>query len=142
MRKSVTFCMLLLFAAASSAAPPCDTPFPKPIANYKGASDGASGYFNISFGVSNFASYSNTFLTASPDLSACGLNTSASRTWLEVYTNTGVRIYGYCALSQNTQMQKLSFPWKKGTPLPKGFFIRLHDRRCNKIVQSNTVPIT
>lgn len=138
----MTLCLLLLFAVSSTAAPPCDIPFPKPVVNYKGATLGVPGYFNIYFGVGNFAAYSNTLFAASPNLPPCGLNTTAARTWLEIYTNTGVRIYGYCALVQNTQMQKLSFPWKKGTPLPKGFFIRLRDRRCNKMVQSNTVPIS
>jgi hypothetical protein len=65
------------------------------------------------------------------------LNTSASRTWIDIYNGSGTRLYGYCAISQNTQLQKLSFFVKKGTPLPDSFFIKMTDRKCHRVVQSN-----
>jgi hypothetical protein len=138
MRKPMIVCLFMLFAVASSASPQCATPFPNPVIKYLGATDGVSGYFDIWFGVDNYTKYDNTLFVASPELPACGLNKSASRTWLDIYSDTGVYIYGHCALSQNTQLQKLGFPWKKSTPLPKGFFIRMFDRKCNRVVQSNT----
>jgi hypothetical protein len=132
-------CLFVMLAVASSAAPPpCATPFPNPVINYKGATNGVTGYLDIWFGVGNFAQYDNSLFVASPELPACGLNKNASRTWVDVYTDTGAYIYGYCALTQNAQLQKLGFPWKKTNKLPKGFFIRMRDRKCNKVVQSNT----
>jgi hypothetical protein len=138
MRKPIGLCLLLLFAA-SSAFPNCATPFPKPTIKYLGATEDTPGFINIWFGVVNYAQYDNSLFVASPDLLPCGANKNASRTWLEVYTNTGSRIQGFCAISKNTGMQKLGFGWKKTTPVPKGIFIRLLDRKCERRVQSNTL---
>jgi len=138
MRKITIVSLFVMFAAAFAAYPQCATPFPKPVLNFSGTTEGAPGYLNQWFFVGNAAQYDNSLFAASPELPACGLNKNASRTWVEIYTDTGAYIYGYCALTQNAQLKKLSFPWKKTTPLPKGFFIRMRDRKCNRVVQSNT----
>ena len=139
MKKLLVSCLFVTFAVASTAYPQCATPLPNPVIEYKGGSPGTPGFLNVDFGVVNFAKYDHTLFAASPELPACGLNKNASRTYVEIYTDTGVFIYGYCALTQNTQLQKLSFPLKDTTAtFPKGFFIRMRDRKCNKLVQSNT----
>lgn len=138
MKRFLIFSLLLL-AAASTASAQCNTPpFPNPVIKYLGATDEPQ-VIRFWFGVVNFAQYNNTLFAASPLLPPCGANTSASRTWLFVFTGNGVAVQGYCALSQNTQLQKLSFAVKKGTTMPKSFFIRMNDRRCNRTVQSNVL---
>ncbi len=138
MRTTIAFCLLLSAAAAVAAPPPaCLTPLPKPKLVYTGTTNGVPGYIDKWFRVENYSLYSNTLFAASPNLPACGLNTSASRTWLEIYTDTGTWIYGFCALSQNTQMQKLGFPKKQSAPKPKGVYIVLRDRLCNRSVKSD-----
>ncbi|MEA2338643.1 MAG: hypothetical protein QOE82_2650 [Thermoanaerobaculia bacterium] len=138
MRKTMIACLFVMLAVASSAYAECTTPLPIPDLKSAGNYKGAPGFFDVDVSVWNYAKYDNTLFVASPELPACGLNKKASRTWIEIYADTGVYIYGYCALSQNTQLQKLTFPWKNTTNLPKGFFIRIRDRKCNKVVQSNT----
>jgi len=138
MRKAMAFGLFLMFAAAAGAYAECTPPFPTPSLNYLGATPGVTGYIDIWFNVPNYAKYDNSLFVASPELPACGLNKQASRTWLEVYTDTGVPIQSFCAIKQNTQLQKLGFGWKKTNPLPKGFYIRLRDRKCNRVVQSPT----
>jgi hypothetical protein len=138
MRKLLVPCLFVTFAVASTAYAQCATPIPKPFLNYLGATEGNPGYLDAGFFVGNNVQYDNSLFAASPELPACGLNKSASRTYVEVYTDTGAFIYGYCALSKSTQLQKLTFPLKKSNMMPKGFFIRMRDRKCNKLVQSNT----
>lgn len=137
--KRLLISALLVFATATASAQ-CNTPaFPTPLIKYLGATDEPQ-VIRFWFGVVNFAQYDNTLFVKSPNLPACGANTSASRTWLYIFNgNGGAAIYGYCGLSQNLQMQKLNFAVKKGTPMPKSFFIRMTDRKCNRTVQSNTL---
>jgi hypothetical protein len=127
---------LMSLALTAAAQGPCEIPFPKPkIAFVNRTLDGE--WVRYRFTVTNRASYSNLLFAASPQLPPCGNNTSASRTWLDIFDSTGKRLYGYCALTANADMASLSFAVKFGQPQPKGFFITLNDRRCNRVVKSN-----
>jgi hypothetical protein len=135
--KAIIVTALLFVAAAAIAAPTCNTPLlPKPDLNYQGATNGVSGYWDEWIGINNAVSFDNALFAASPNLPACGLNKSASRTWIQVFTDTGTPIQGWCAISSNTQLKKLGFPWKSSAPKPKGIYIRITDRLCNRVVQS------
>ena len=41
---------------------------------------------------------SNDLFVPSPGLPPCGRNANASRTWLNIYDDRGVRLYGWCAI--------------------------------------------
>ena len=133
---------VVFFSMALSAAAVCTNPPPFPNPKVALLSKGPDGAFTrYWFTVSNRALYTNALFAASPALPPCGLNTSASRTWLRIYDENGKYLYGYCALSNNTQMARLSFAVNSGSPQPKGFHITLEDRLCGKTVKSNVVPI-
>lgn len=128
--------VVVSFAVAAVAQGPCDIPFPIPkIAFQNRTLDGQ--WVRYKFTVTNRASYSNVLFAASPSLPPCGNNTSASRTWLTIFDSTGKRLYGYCALSNNSNMATLQFAVKLGDPQPKGFSITLNDRLCSRTVKSN-----
>lgn len=140
MKRSVIALVVLFLVAQVAVAQPCGPLMPNPKLAFLGkVQDGAfTRYF---FTVTNRAQFPNVLFAAAPNLPPCGLNNNASRTWLHIFNGSGTRMYGYCALSANSQMARLSFARLTASPQPASFFIRLHDRRCNRTVQSNTVPL-
>ena len=139
--KRMAVLVLLLVATATVAHAQCNTPpFPIPKVQYHGMTSDAT-FNRYWFGVTNRANFANPLFAASPALPPCGLNTSASRTWLTIFLGNGTRVYGYCALSNNTQLARLQFFVKKTSPQPKSFFITMTDRKCKREVKSALVPI-
>ena len=139
--KRLAVLALLLSAFATELAAQCNTPplpIPK-IAFLSKANEGA--IIRYWFTVTNRANFDNALFAASPNLPPCGLNNNASRTWLDIYRDQSVRIYGYCALSNNTQLAKLWFAVPTAQPQPKTFFITLYDRKCHRVVASNVVVL-
>lgn len=92
--------------------------------------------------VVNYADFDDALFTASPDLPPCGLNTSASRTWVDIFDENNNRIYGFCALGQASDLQGIWFAVKEGDPTPKEVCIKLTDRKCDRSVLSNKVEIS
>lgn len=77
-----------------------------------------------------------------PDLPPCGLNTNASRTWVDIYnTSTNQRIYGFCALSSPQDLGSLWFGVEKGVSPPPQVHVILTDRRTNTVYRSNSVNL-
>jgi hypothetical protein len=140
--KRLAVLALVFFSMTVSAGAACHNPppFPNPkVALLGKVQDGAlTRYW---FTVSNRAAYTNALFAASPALPPCGLNTSASRTWLRIYDQNNHYLYGYCALSSNTQMARLWFAVPSTAVQPKAFSITLEDRLCVRTVKSNVVPI-
>jgi hypothetical protein len=130
---AVTF----LAVAVSAIAQPCGPPLPIPKIAYL-SKENVPGFTRYWFSVTNHAQFNNVFFTASPNLPPCGLNTSASRTWLRIYNGgTTNYIYGYCALSNNLQMKKLGFAVPSNQPQPESIYITLEDRVCKVTKKSN-----
>jgi hypothetical protein len=139
--KRIAVLVLLLVAVATTSYAQCNTPsFPAPRVKYLSKTVEPT-FIRYWFEVYNRASYDNALFVASPNLPPCGLNTSASRTWLNIFRTAGPRIYGYCALSNNTQLAKLWFAIPKNDPQPKSFYITMTDRKCKREVKSAPVPI-
>ena len=139
MRRIAVFVVTLVAAVSSYAQ--CNTPpFPTPKVQYLGMipEPQANRYF---FTVTNYGDYSDALFVKSPALPPCGLNTEASRTWLNIYRANNVRIYGYCAFHDNSRMANVSFAVKKTDPQPRAFYIRLTDRKCKRVVTSGVVGI-
>ena len=94
----------------------------------------------ISLPVSNYRDFSDALFEAAPDLPACGLNDSASRTWVNIKDGkTGNYIYGFCALGRGADLQSI---WV-GQPSVSGssVYVELVDRACERTVISNTVSV-
>lgn len=89
--------------------------------------------------ITNREDFPEDLFEPAPDLPPCGLNKNSSRTWLEIYSNTGSRIYGYCAMKSAAELEEFSFGISEGQPTPKKVYVRLIDRRSNTIYESNLV---
>lgn len=92
--------------------------------------------------VTNWGDIPPALFTAAPDLPACGTNTNAARTWVNIYNGTtNAYIYGFCALSSNSSLQTIWFAVQQSDCPPSSVYVVLEDRFCNKIYTSNTLSL-
>lgn len=91
--------------------------------------------------VYNYNAFPNFLFSVAPTLPACGSNTNSSRTWIDIYDENNNRLYGFCALSQASDMKNIWFAVKKGQRPPARVRIVMHDRGCNKKYSSNWISI-
>jgi len=101
--------------------------------------DGATIY---NFDVLNYSVYPAAFFDPAPDLPPCGLNTTSSRTWVDIYNQDGVRIYGFCALGSPADLNGIWFGVAAGDTPPTAVYIVLTDRRAGVSYTSNRVNLT
>lgn len=68
---------------------------------------------------------------AAPDLPPCGSNTKSSRTWVDLYTSAGKRLYGFCALGNRDGLGRLWFAMERNLIPPSWIYIEMNDRKTN-----------
>lgn len=118
--------------------------FPEPDLVLDGSSTGSTSggdfiYYDLS--VSNWTAFAPELFEPRPDLPPCGLNTSASRTWVEIFDASKGRLYGFCALGSPSNLNDIWVAAPAGSDQPDGVYIELWDRALNIRVRSNTVAI-
>jgi hypothetical protein len=134
-------------APAVAAATPVanNNPPPKPILYLTGMeayTAGGKNWIRLRYDVLNKADYPADMFAAAPSLPPCGLNTSASRTWVDFFDEAGHRIYGFCALSKPADLGKIWFAYEEGTIPPSYVYIELNDRQTNTKYKSNLADTT
>jgi len=93
--------------------------------------------------VTNWQTIPTELFVAAPNLPACGLNTDAARTWVNIYdASNDAYIYGFCALGTNSSLQNIWFAQPRGECPPSSIYIKLIDRACDKEYTSNTLNIS
>jgi serine protease len=109
-------------------------PFPNPILVFSHKETGTDGLGNTVdryfFTVQNWFAYSGEMFAPRPDLPPCGLNTSASDTWVDFFRgDDSTRIFGFCALGQPNDLNLIWFGVVPagGTP-PPSVYITMTDR--------------
>jgi hypothetical protein len=120
-------------------------PPPKPILYLAGMepfSTGGKNYIRLRYDVQNKAEYPADMFAAAPGLPPCGLNTNASRTWVDFFDGTGKRIYGFCALAKPEDLGKIWIAYEEGTIPPSYVYIELNDRQTNTKYKSNLADTT
>jgi hypothetical protein len=118
----------------------CFSKLPDPVLKFDGIANTTVKFTRYMLKVNNWSSYPNQLFDSAPYLGACGLNSNASRTWVDIYdANTNNRIYGFCALDSNDDLTKLWFAVPKGDSAPKSVYIVIHDRHCGASYVSNRV---
>lgn len=129
-------------AVATTSYAQCNMPpFPIPKVKFVSMTQEPSGFNRYRFQVVNYQQYSDLLFVKSPTLPPCGLNTQASRTWIDIFRANGIRIYGFCAIHDNAELLRLSFGVHKSQPQPNAFSITMTDRKCKRTVKSALVPI-
>jgi hypothetical protein len=99
-----TLTLIFVLASQSSASAPV---LPNPILYFLGAEYVELNGKQITryhFDVANKDVYPNDMFTASPELPACGQNTKAARTWVDIYDQSGKGLFGFCALGTSADL--------------------------------------
>jgi hypothetical protein len=94
------------------------------------------------YAVDNQEAYPNDLFAAAPELPPCGLNTKASRTWVDLYDQSGKRLYGFCALGSRDQLDQIWFALERDALPPSWIYIEMTDRKTNSKYKSNLAETT
>lgn len=141
-RKNITLLSLsfiLIFVASGRGSTAALVP-PNPVLFLTGIefySTGGKDFTRYRYSVENAASYPDEMFAAAPGLPPCGTNTNASRTWVDVFDQTGKRLYGFCALGKASDLGKLWFALETDVVPPSWVYIELTDRQTNTKYKSN-----
>ena len=135
---SVTF--VLLTASHTSYAQ-----IPNPIlymTDTQSATVGGQDVVRYRYDVANKDAYPANLFAAAPSLPPCGANTNASRTWVDLFDQSGKRLNGFCALSSPQQLSSIWFALPANVVPPSWIFIVLTDRETNAKYKSNLAETT
>ena len=134
---------ILVPAVLSAAREPAA--LPNPVLVFQGAefyeADGKQ-WARYRFAVANLAEYPNELFAPAPDLPPCGSNTKASRTWVDIFDQSGRRLYGFCALTSRDGLGQLWFAVERDKVPPSWAYIEMLDRRTNTKYKSNLAETT
>ena len=134
--------LILVLATHGLAAAPV---VPNPVLYFLGAE-----YVQINgkqitryrFDVLNKDEYADDMFAASPALPPCGSNTKASRTWVDLYDQSGKRLNGFCALGKSADLNGIWFGLETDIIPPSYIYIELNDRKTNTKYKSNLADTT
>jgi hypothetical protein len=148
---------LLLLAAACSASEPTAAPLgptvdqvtvdrailqaqPLRVPKPKLVLDSATAFFgnNYDLSVTNWAKFPEEMFVAAPSLPACGLNTSASRSYVDVFDSNGTLLNSFCSMYGAASLEGI---WVYAPQLPVTVHIVIWDRLTNTTYKSNGVKI-
>jgi hypothetical protein len=130
--------MLAMMASARTSEP---TPImPNPVLYLTGTefyTTGGKNWIRYSYDVLNKADYPAELFAAAPALPPCGTNTNSSRSWVDIYDQSGKRLYGFCALSKPADLNRIWFAMEDGVVPPSWIYIEINDRQTNTKYKSN-----
>jgi hypothetical protein len=139
----VVLALLCLAGHTASTAPA--RALPNPVLYLMGQeyfTNGGKTLVRYRFGVANSAEYPAEMFAASPQLPPCGTNTKASRTWVDIYDQSGKRLNGFCALSKPDSLDGIWFALEEGVVPPSWVYIELTDRATATKYKSNLAETT
>ena len=94
------------------------------------------------YAVFNFDAYPNEMFAPAPDLPPCGKNTKSARTWVDIYEQSGKRLYGFCAFTKASDLSKIWFALEEDVIPPSCIYVELNDRKTNTKYKSNLAETT
>jgi hypothetical protein len=99
-------------------------------------------YVRYRLNVTNSYAFPDSAFVSTSAYGPCGLTTSPSRTWVQIFNaSDGSYIYGFCGLSQASQLQDIWFGVPVGGTPYTSVYIELWDRSDNTRYRSNTLTI-
>ena len=94
-------------------------------------------FVRFHYDVFNKDQYPADMFAAAPNLPPCGANTKSSRTWIDLYDQSGKRLYGFCALAKPQDLNQIYFQIEDSTTPPSWIYIEMTDRQTNTKYKSN-----
>ena len=144
-RPAIVLCFVLLLLANGGSAFGQTTTLAAPQIMFLGQEPyeaNGKSFIRYRYLVENFAVYPNELFAAAPKLPPCGANTNASRTWVDIFDQTGKRLYGFCALGTNTDLGKLWFALEQDVIPPSYIYIEMTDRQTGTKYKSQLSETT
>jgi hypothetical protein len=133
-----SFLFLTPFGIAAEAQT-CYPSLPTPQLTLRGIEHADSViYYNLA--VTNYASFPPELFQSALDLPPCGLNTNASRTWVDIFAD-GIRTYGFCGLEVPSDLNLIWFAIPEAGTQPTNASITITDRRCSLTYSSNVIRL-
>lgn len=136
---------LVLIATATQTALTQQRPLPNPVLSMTEQelfTANGKQFMRYKFMVSNFDAYPTELFAAAPDLPPYGNNTNASRTWVDIYDQSGKRLNGFCALGTPADLNKIWFSIEPDVVPPSWVYIEMTDRKTNTKYKSNLAETT
>ncbi len=136
---------LMVLGLATSGASTKTRVLPNPVVVFMGpefTESNGKQWTRYRFAVDNAAEYPNELFAPAPELPPCGQNTKSSRTWVDIYDQTGKRLYGFCALGNRDGLGKLWFAIERDAVPPSWIYIELTDRKTATKYKSNLADTT
>jgi len=115
----------------------CRERVPDPVIVFRGIDE--KGRYLIP--VLNWVDYPASLFVPSPELPPCGLNTSASRTWVDIYDQNDLRLYGFCAFGDPKDLYRIWFSSPASAAPPSAVKVVLNDRLCEKLYESEPISL-
>ena len=135
-----------LVACASEVVSSAPTAaLPNPILTFTGqesVENGGKLLTRYNYAVYNFDDYPPELFAPAPDLPPCGNNRNAARTWVDLYEQSGRRLYGFCALKSPQDLGHIWFMLDSDAVPPSWIYIELNDRKTNTKYKSNLAETT
>jgi hypothetical protein len=135
---------LMTLATQSSATAP-QRPLPNPVLYLMGLEpfqQGGKEFIRYKYDVLNKDAYPAAMFAAAPALPPCGINTKASRTWVDIFDQRGKRLNGFCALGKPDDLTGIYFAMESDIVPPSYVYLELNDRQTNTKYKSNLAETT
>ena len=131
---------VLLISTSATAQVASAPELPKPVlylTSTETFQQGKKTFVRYKYDVFNKEAYPVAMFAAAPKLPPCGTNTKASRTWVDIYDQSGKRLNGFCALKKPGDLNLIWFAIEDGIIPPSYVYIELNDRQTGKKYKSN-----
>ena len=138
---AVLACVVTLTTQQTAAAPV----LPNPVLAFLGqelVEAGGTTKIRYYFEVHNKDVYPADMFAAAPELAPCGTNTKASRTWVDIYNQSGKRLNGFCALGKPSDLSRIWFALDQDEVPPSWVYIEFNDRKTSTKYKSNLAETT
>jgi hypothetical protein len=143
--KSVPILTIILAASGLSSAVAQDPPLPRPVlymTSNEAYSVNGHNWIRYKYDVLNKKAYPDALFAAAPTLPPCGLNHGSARTWVDIFDQSGKRLYGFCALGKASDLGSIWFSLEEGALPPSWIYIEMTDRQTNTKYKSNLAETT
>ena len=136
--------LILIFVLSINSAAYAPV-LPNPVLYFLGQESvviGGKQLTRYNFDVLNKSDYPDDMFAASPNLPACGANTKAARTWVDIYDQAGKRLNGFCALGKAADLHGIWCSLDADSIPPSWVYIEMNDRKTNTKYKSNLADTT
>lgn len=135
----------LIFSGLLLAAAPAGAALPNPVLYLTGEehyTSGGTNWVRHRYDVLNKDQYPAAMFAPAPGLPPCGTNANSSRSWVDVFDQSGKRLYGFCALGSPDNLGSIWFSTEEGIVPPSWIYIEINDRQTNTKYKSNLADTT